>query len=164
MVQLFKEQSHLRCVVAGSFEKFKKEIDLCIDEFQDFGVMVLAPEKGWVFKPPQRLYRLQDRIFRPLPKEMGMSARQIEDSFLEAILNSDFVYVVNPDGYVGNTVSFEIGFAIALGIPVYAQQLIDTQLDPDAVWLERCLLVQSFTPQQLLSFLSMQTTVGNSSR
>lgn len=127
----------IRCVVSGSFSKFKPEIDLTIDELTDIGVTVLAPDKGWLHKAPTRLYSLGDKQFRPLPTEKGMSPREVEDSFLEALSNSDFVYVVNPGGYVGDVVSLEMGFAIGLGIPIYSQEPISPALDIDPMWKER---------------------------
>ena len=123
-------------MVSGSFAKFKPEIDRAIDQLTDLGVMVLAPDKGWLYKPPTRLYFPEDKQFRPLPSEVGMSVRQIEDSFLLALSRSDFVYVVNPGGHVGETVSMEMGFALALGIPVYLQEPVDLSLDLDPVWQE----------------------------
>lgn len=140
----------LKCVVSGSFRKFKQEIDTAIDEFTDYGVIVLAPDKGWLYIPPHKLYTLDDINFRPLPTEVDMSVRQIEDNFLDALSKSDFVYVVNPNGYVGNTVSMEIGFAIGLGKPVYSQEPITPNLDIDPMWRERISNVKDCTIQEAI--------------
>jgi len=59
----------LKCIVSGSFRKFKQEIDTAIDELTDYGVTVLAPNKGWLYIPPQRLYSSDYKEFRPLPAE-----------------------------------------------------------------------------------------------
>jgi len=45
--------------------------------------------------------------------------RQIEDSHLRSILKSDFVWITAPDGKLGPSTAFEIGYAIAHGVPVY---------------------------------------------
>lgn len=144
----------IRCVVAGSFFKFKPEIDRAIDELAGHGVIVLAPEKGWLYVPPQRILFPDERQFRPLPSERGMNVRQIEDEFLRSLSQSDFVYVVNPGGYVGNTVSMEIGVAIALGIPVYAQEPLSIDLDKDPVWAERVSQIQSLAIGEIVDLLS----------
>jgi len=47
-----------------------------------------------------------------------------------------FLYVVNPEGYVGETVSMEIGFAVALGIPVFLQNKLSSLLYLDERWKE----------------------------
>jgi hypothetical protein len=128
-------ENELKCAVSGSFDKAKSEIDKVIDEFTDLGVTVLAPDKGWLYKPPTRIY--QPNIHRSLPSEIGMSPRQIEDSFLDAVRNSDFLYVIAPSGYVGTMVAIEIGAAITCGVPVYSQEQISSYLDPDPIWKER---------------------------
>jgi nucleoside 2-deoxyribosyltransferase len=44
---------------------------------------------------------------------------------LEKIDRADVVYVVNPGGYVGKSVSLDVGYAYAKGKPVYALHTID---------------------------------------
>lgn len=44
---------------------------------------------------------------------------------LEKINNADVVYVVNPDGYVGKSVSVYIGYAYARNKPIYVMQPVD---------------------------------------
>lgn len=128
-------ERELKCVVSGSF-KFKPEIDRAIEELTDLGVIVLSPEKGWVYKPPTRIFTLEDQQFRPLPSERTMTPEQIEQMFLSALANSNFVFVVNPGGYVGGTVSMEIGFAFGRDIPVFCLEPIDPGIDPDPAWRE----------------------------
>jgi nucleoside 2-deoxyribosyltransferase len=49
---------------------------------------------------------------------------------LEKIDRADVVYVVNPRGYVGRSVSVDIGYAYARGKPIYAMHAIG---DPPVV-------------------------------
>jgi nucleoside 2-deoxyribosyltransferase len=44
---------------------------------------------------------------------------------LEKIDASDAVYVVNPGGYIGKSVSVDIGYAYARSKPIYAMHVID---------------------------------------
>lgn len=148
-------ENELRCVVAGSFQKAKNEIDKAIDEFTDLGVKVLAPEKGWLYISPTKIYRPRDFYFRPLPSEKHLSIKQIEDGFLKAISNSDFMYVINPDGYVGSTVSFEIGFAIWNGILIYTKNQMNPSLDLDPIWAEKVRNYMTVaTPEEIISSLA----------
>lgn len=126
------KKESIKCVVSGSF-KFKPEIDLAIEELQDHGVLVLAPEKGWLYMPPSRAMSLKDKQFRPLPSERGMSPAMVEDEFLRAMMKSDFVYVMAEDGYIGTMVAFELGAALALGLPIYSSREIlwDSEMDPN---------------------------------
>jgi len=130
------EERQLKCTILGSF-RFKTEIDRTREELEDNGVEVLAPEKGQVFSPPaQRQIRVTS-TFKPLPSERKTPIRSVEDMFLESIKDSDFVYVVDIDGYVGTVVSMEMGVAIASGKPVYIKEAIDLRLDSDPDWRSR---------------------------
>ena len=130
------QEKEFRACVSGSFRKFKPEIDLAIEELNDLGVTVLAPDKGWLYIPPQRILNPTDYEFRRLPSEEGMSIKEIEDDFLSSVRKSDFLYVVNLEGYIGETVSMEIGFALALDIPVFLQEKMSQFLDLDERWDE----------------------------
>ncbi len=44
---------------------------------------------------------------------------------LEKIDQADAVYVVNPDGYIGKSVSVDIGYAYARNKPIYVMQSVD---------------------------------------
>lgn len=131
------KENDLKACVSGSFDKFKPEIDLAIDELNELGVTVLAPGKGWLCKPSNRIFNLLEDKFRPLPSETGMGIKEIENDFLSNIKKSNFLYVINPQGYIGNIVSLEIGFAIASGIPVFLQQKINPLIiENDSIWQE----------------------------
>ena len=52
----------------------------------------------------------------------------VESRHLDAIAKSDFVFVVNPDGYIGPSATMEIGYATARGKPVYAMSLPQEQV------------------------------------
>ncbi len=131
------KENDLKACVSGSFDKFKPEIDLAIDELNDFGVTVLSPGKGWLYKPSQKIFNPLEDKFRPLPSETGMKIKEIEDDFLSSVKKSDFLYVINPQGYIGNVVSLEIGFAIASGVPVFLQQKINPLvIENNSIWQE----------------------------
>ena len=119
-------ERELKTVISGSFDKFKPEIDLTIDEFQDLNVTVLAPEKGWLYIPSAKQ---SNKHFRPLPTEIGKTIKQIEDEFLKALDKSDILYVLNPEGFIGSSASLEIGFAVGKGIPIFSKKKILAEND-----------------------------------
>ncbi len=125
------KEREINASVSGSFEKHKPEIDKTIDELTDLGVKVLAPDKGWLLIPVRKLHIVIARNlpsnFRPLPSEIGMTIKEIEDRFLSAISRSDFLYIENPEGYIGHTVALELGFAIGGGIPVFSRKAITVE-------------------------------------
>jgi len=119
-------ENELKCCVSGSFFKFKPEIDETIDEFQGLNVVVLSPDKGWLYIP-RHITTSEELIFRPLPSERGMPQAQIEDEFLKCVRKSDFLYVENPEGYAGEMVCLEIGFAMGCGILVFSREPIKSE-------------------------------------
>ena len=54
----------------------------------------------------------------------------IESNFIEDCLKSEFIYVCNEDGYIGNTVLFELGYLIA------KQKEIIFMNEPQIYWLK----------------------------
>jgi len=115
-----KEYEISTCI-SGSF-KFKPEIDLLIEEFQDLHVKVRSPEKGWLVIPRPIVVVAG---FRPLPSERNMSIRTVEDSFLKNIMDSTFLYVGSFGGYTGSSTNFEMGFALGNEKPIYANYKIN---------------------------------------
>lgn len=131
----------LTCVVMGSF-KYKASIDETIKELKGLNVKVLGPDLGGLYKYDAELVGKYIDVgseidFFPLFSERSMAPGQVETDFLRKIRKSNFVYLVNPKGYIGNTVSFEIGFCMANNIPIYSLCLVDTTLDPDIFWKKR---------------------------
>jgi nucleoside 2-deoxyribosyltransferase len=117
---------------------------------------VLAPDKGWLYIPPQKIHNPTDYEFRLLPSEEGMSIKEIEDDFLSSVRKSDFLYVVNPEGYIGETVSMEIGFALALDIPVFLQEKMSQFLDLDERWDEIIHSLKVCTIQEAIAEIEEQ--------
>jgi hypothetical protein len=50
------------------------------------------------------------------------SVRLVQDRHLESIRAANFLWLVCPDGYVGQSASMEIGYAAAVGVPIFATQ------------------------------------------
>jgi nucleoside 2-deoxyribosyltransferase len=65
----------------------------------------------------------------------------------QRIDRSDVLFVFNPDGYVGNSVTLEIGYALAQHKSIYAMQA-DEELGRDVVYAGHCA-----TPAALLAVL-----------
>lgn len=112
-------------VISGSF-KFKPEIDSAINEFRDLNVIIRAPEIGWLYVPTSGLIvSTANEQFQPLPSERNMLAGEVEAAFLEQLDRSDFVYIMNPEGYIGDMSIFEIGYSRGIKKPIYASNPIN---------------------------------------
>lgn len=144
----------LFCCISGSFSKHKPEIDQAIKEFNDLEVIVLEPAPGWLAKP--QVLRLNPdynpNVFRPLPNEVGLSPKQIEDRFLRALRQSNFLYLENPSGYIGPSACLEIGFALAQSKPVFARFPPDKSLDIDPFFDLRLRQIKVLSPPEVVSF------------
>jgi nucleoside 2-deoxyribosyltransferase len=65
---------------------------------------------------------------------------------LKKIDGADAVYVVNPKGYVGKSVSVDIGYAYAMKKPIYVMHAVD---DPPVMDL----ISEVLHPKALIDFL-----------
>lgn len=112
-------------VISGSF-KFKPEIDAAITEFRDLNVIIRAPEIGWLYAPATGLVIVSnEERFQPLPNERHLMAGDVEAEFLDQLDKSDFVYIMNPEGYIGDMSIFEIGYAHGIRKRMYASNPLD---------------------------------------
>ena len=98
--------------ISGSIRKFWDEIIKCILEFEKNGVKILSPKISLT-------KNLKDD-FVYLINDKSKPIETIEKTHLLNISHSDFLFVVNPKGYIGISTSLEIGFALSKGIKVYS--------------------------------------------
>lgn len=143
------KEYELSTCISGSF-KFKPEIDLLIEEFQDLHVKVRAPEKGWLVVPRPIIVAPS---FRPLPSERNMSIRTVEDSFLKSIMDSTFLYVADINGYTGRSTNFEMGFALGKEKPIYAYEKINNE-ENDLEYEELLKQIKVLSPTETVKDIS----------
>lgn len=101
-------------VVSGSFNRFLPQIQEAVSKLSSLGINVLSPKES---RPVSHI-----NGFVMLERDKG-SPGEVERKHLEAITKSDFLYVVNPKGYIGESVAFEIGYALSKGIPIYSSEM-----------------------------------------
>ena len=124
-------------VICGS-KKFRPEIIKFAKELELAGVVVYAPflhegKDEW------------DTLSQEYKKYVALGLTH--DHFYK-ISRADVVFIYNKGGYSGNSVTLEIGYAVALGKPIYALSEKDDELC-------RRILVKEVikTPKQLLKRL-----------
>ena len=102
----------LNAAVSGSFHRHLEAITAAVHELMALSVRVLSPaDPRVVARQGEFLFVASDRI---------TSVRLVQDRHLESIRAADFLWIVCPDGYVGQSASMEIGFAGAVGVPIFA--------------------------------------------
>lgn len=104
----------LTCVISGSLRRFLPAMASAADELQRTGVTVRSPRSFSL--------RGEENGFVLLDGDDEGSAEAIQARHLAELAASDFLYLVCPGGYVGVSASFEVGYAKALGIPVFASE------------------------------------------
>lgn len=104
----------MKTTISGSFRKHLEQIIKAMDEFESNGCEVLSPSHLSPKNPGEEFVLFHG--------EKTSDPKELEQLHLDSIRKSDFLYVVDPQGYVGNSAVMEIGFALALRIPVYSLQ------------------------------------------
>jgi hypothetical protein len=102
----------IRVAIIGSFRKHYSEILLAIEAFASAGCEVSSPASSWVLNADAEFVRLASDAAERADVE-------IEVETLDRILNSDVVFVVAPEGYVGRTTCYEIGRVHERGIRTF---------------------------------------------
>lgn len=105
----------LTATVSGSFHRHLHAISSAVQELSDLGVRVLSPAD------PRIVDCLGDFLF--VASDRVRSVRLVQDRHIQAIQASDFLWLVAPDGYVGQSASMEVGFAVAKDVPIVGLSL-----------------------------------------
>jgi hypothetical protein len=101
----------INATVSGSFHRHLAAISSSVLELHEYGIKVLSPaDPRIVDSLDEFLFVASDRI---------RSVRLVQDRHLESIRGADFVWLVAPDGYVGQSAAMEVGFAVANSVPIF---------------------------------------------
>lgn len=98
--------------LVGSFRQHYQEVRKAAKIFAAAGMTVKSP-------PISRIVDREREFVRFESDPPLVSDRDIQAATLEKIFSSDFVYVVNPDGYIGRTTAYELGRIHERGMAVY---------------------------------------------
>ena len=119
-------------VICGS-RRFKAEVKKFAKELEKLGVVVYAPYH----------HSGQDEWEKFSKDYQTFIALGLTHDHFYKIRMADVVFVYNKDGYAGPSTTLEIGFAVALGKPIYA-------LAPDGELCRHALIREVITtPEEL---------------
>jgi hypothetical protein len=102
----------IRATVSGSFHRGLGEVQAAVASLIDAGVEVLSPAD------PRLVDAFGEFLF--VASDRQRKIKTVQDRHMAAIAASHFVWLVAPDGYVGQSGSFEIGGAFVQGVPVFS--------------------------------------------
>src|ERR1700684_573288 len=102
----------ISATVSGSFHRHMDAITAAVHELASRSIRVLSPaDPRVVAQQGEFLFVASDRV---------RSVRLVQDRHLESIRAANFLWLVCPDGYVGQSASMEIGFAAGASVPIFA--------------------------------------------
>jgi hypothetical protein len=104
----------INATVSGSFHRHMPAIYSAVNELRSADVRVLSPSD------PRVVDYLRDFLF--VASDRTRYKKLVQQRHFEAINNSDFLWLVCPDGYVGVSAAMEIGWALNAGIPIFAER------------------------------------------
>ncbi|WP_341874554.1 NUDIX hydrolase [Micromonospora terminaliae] len=112
--------------LVGSFRQHYAEVVAAAEIFTAAGVTVKSPPISRITNPGRNFVRFESDP--PLSLD-----HHIQAATFEKIFSSDFVYVVNPGGYIGRTTAYELGRVHERGMAVYfAERPIDLPIQVPA--------------------------------
>lgn len=107
---------NLSIVISGSFRRYFDGISETGRAFEALGIDVLSPKASKVINPGEE--------FAVLETDDTDDPKTLEQRHLDAIAVADALYLYDPDGYIGDSSKMELGWAIALGKPVFCKELV----------------------------------------
>ena len=107
-------KNDLTIVISGSFRRHLTGIHEKIKEFDKLGFKVLSPKISKPINPEEE--------FVILESDVTADEERLEKEHLQAIKEASVLYVFNFDGYLGNSVRLEIGYAIGVQKPIYTYE------------------------------------------
>lgn len=113
----------INVVISGSFRKHFKEMLHIRDLLQSQGINVLSPVGNHAINPGQE--------FLVLDSDQVSDHRLLQDSVFAKIRCSSMLVLANIDGYIGSAAAIEVGYAIAIGVQIYAlEKITDPNIAP----------------------------------
>ncbi|TAK89245.1 hypothetical protein EPO04_04095 [Patescibacteria group bacterium] len=125
----------MKSVVFSGSLRYADQMSQWVQELQGRGVKAYAPQQ----KQPQDWNQLPDADRRKLQLRFINEHNQAIDDY-------DVLFVFNPEGRVGNSVTLEVGYALAKAKPVYAMTR-DSELGRDVLYAGYCKSVEGLIQQ-----------------
>jgi NTP pyrophosphatase (non-canonical NTP hydrolase) len=108
----FSPEPRPSVVICGSFRKDTQGLSKLHEQFLDLHYSILSPLNVDI--------RREEDGFVYMRGEETETPETLERRHLDAIEQADFVWLHAPDGYVGLSASVEIGYATAVGTPIFS--------------------------------------------
>ena len=104
-------------VLSGSYRKDFEGLKSTYEELLDLGCSILSPSNV------NAVSEVDGFVY--MKGEETQAPDFIESKHLDAIQRAQFMWLHAPGGYVGPTAALEVGFAHAIGVPVFARSAVN---------------------------------------
>lgn len=115
-ILIFRRVKDMTGCIIGSFRKYYDEVLDVIQVFQKSGHQILSPKTS-------NIIRNDDGFVILASDNSEFTHIDIQTMVFHRVFRSDFVYVWNPEGYVGKTTCYEIGRILERKIPLYYKEM-----------------------------------------
>ena len=126
--------------LCGSFRFYDKMIEIG-EYLTTKGIKCFMPQP-FEFRDQKQPCYFEENWSLMTNHDKLLLSKQAEKKYLKKLESADIIYVINLNGYVGPSVLFEIGYAIAKGKTVYS-------LEPIQEYSVMGLLEKTMTPEDL---------------
>lgn len=107
-------------VICGSFHRDPVGLKKLFLELEANGCRVVSPLSI--------AFENTDDKFVKASTEQELSVSELERFHLRAIREADMIWIHAPDGYIGISGAFEVGYAYSLKKPIYSKDLPDDEM------------------------------------
>ncbi len=104
-----------KVTICGSFHRHMNQFHDAIHEFEENGCEVLSPRSAKIVDEKGEFLFVESDPYR--------SIVLVENRHLKSIDASDFIWLTVPDGYVGQSASLELGYAIARNKHIFCERI-----------------------------------------
>ena len=105
------KEAGLTTVICGTFRRDPEGLKASLELLRDLNCKVLSPPNADVAR--------EESGFVYMRGEEQRTPESLEFAHLDAIQRAHFVWLHDPNGYVGLSAALEVGFARAVGVPVF---------------------------------------------
>ena len=102
---------HPKVVICGTYHRDPAGLRRIFRELEATGCRILSPIAI-------NFQNIHDEVV-VTSNEMDLSIDELEKFHIRAIREADFIWLHNPEGHIGISASYELGYANAAGIPVF---------------------------------------------
>ena len=124
--------------IIGSFRKYYNIVKEVISVFEKNGITILSPKFSNIID-----LNVEFVLFET--DDPNLNEVEIELIALHRILRSDFVYVCNPNGYIGRTTCYEIGRIAERRMPLF---FMEKPRDLPIYLISNCI----YSPEELITY------------